>query len=776
MMNTQTLEINDFTGGKTDNYLNAPPNRFQEADNFIVLNNSNLKTRFGSVIDNMTNYQVPSGAQRIGHLINFDNNTYLFKQASHRIFTIVSNTWLELTGPDGVSSKVFTSSTDANSFISHSNWKRHTFVTTDALTRPQKIYRNESGVLQVRTAGLPVLASNPVITPASLGASPTPPAYAYTFIYTYEYIVDQIEQITYKDFGPTLPPITVFTTVPVGAGAARIDIASIPVLANSGAEAGQNFHVSGTGRIKIEIYRTIDSGTTFRKVGEVNNGTTTFSDTVTDAALQNNELLYTDGGVLDNDPPPAARFIHIVNDIALYGGVKEGSSILGGRLRQAIPGDPDSCPTDLFTDFDFEITGVSSASNVPLVFCKRGVFRINSFFDELGNGSLDVQKITDAVGCISHNSIVQTPVGVFFAGDDGFYFCDAYRVLKISDQFNETYKAITSAGTTVTALKRQKRIYGTYQDLDQRVVWSVQRDNESTDNDSTFVVDLRYGIKPDSCFTTWSGGTSFAPTALAYFDREFYRADTRGYTFVHRDTLVTDPKVNTAVAPSAWWTQAIVWDYLSSATNFGTVNVRKWVSKILMSAAALTNLSLLIRSINDDGRIVKDLTPIRVRSVLNWGDDDVYWGDDSITWNFDGLIDEQRRFPAGGLRCEYKQVEFTNANTIIVGSDDVTTATVDSVAGTAVLDVGAIIWPTDPVDQFISFAWDNYVEEYLITNRTDSTLTFSNPGNTAVSGSYKWEIKGIRKGEQLQVISYCLYYAPMTDTQQVFTGDTGANA
>ena len=137
----------------------------------------------------------------------------------------------------------------------------------------------------------------------------------------------------------------------------------------------------------------------------------------------------------------------------------------------------------------------------------------------------------DTVGCVSDTSIVQTDFGTFFAGNDGFYWTDSFKVIKVSNEFNERYRALVN---------NNKRIYGAYDEENSRIYWSTQREAVSADVDSCFVLDLRFGIRPDSCFTTLSGGDNFAPTAMVFFQKEWIRADYRGYIFKHNKNLLTD--------------------------------------------------------------------------------------------------------------------------------------------------------------------------------------------------------------------------------------------
>jgi len=403
-----------------------------------------------------------------------------------------------------------------------------------------------------------------------------------------------------------------------------------------------------------------------------------------------------------------------------------------------------------------KITGVSSFEHIPIVFCKRFIYRLDGFYDEFGDGNPTRQRISDSVGCVSNRSIVPTSFGTFFAGNDGFYWTDSYKVLKISDEFNSRYKDVVN---------NSSRIDGVYDEKNQRVIWSAKRGASSNDVDSCFVLDLTFGVKPNSCFTTFSGGVNFAPTSVIIFNDEFVRGDYRGYLFRHDENILTDKIVDTLSAPSTWDETTLIWDYQSCSFNFGTTFMRKWVTRINVILQNETNLSLAIFSNNDDGRRISELAPIRFRGNVTWGDDDVVWGDSSVIWNYDGFIDEFRRFPAKGLRCNFKKIQITNAIVITHNSDAYGDATVDNIAKTAVLTDD---WPSTVKSYQIFFESDNYTRGYDITSVSTNTIVYSDADDNSPNGTQKWVIKGKPKGEALSLISLCMHYAVMGKTQEGF--------
>jgi len=755
MIQVQPLEVNKFSGGLTDFLFSNDLASANILDNFHVLFNESIMTRPGSVVDDVApgNGKIPAGNQRIGAFINYANSDKLLVQSSRKIYYRNPSAYATLTGPTG--NDVF-SVGSTSSIMSKSEWAKHVFVTSDSFPRPMKIFKDDTGTMQVRTSGLPPLASSPVVTAGAAGAR----NYLYAFHYYYEYMVGSQKFI---DAGPvTFVELNNSADPSVSPNA----ISGIPVLANG---VTDNWD---TATIKVSIFRTTDGGTDQFFIGQVTNGTTIFNDNFSDAVVSDNELIYLADGTLDNDPPPLSKFVHVVNNIGYYAFIKVGTEEFPFKYRASSPFDPDSCPEDFEDSVEDEITGLSSVQSIPIVLCKRHIYRVEGFFDQYGRGGMSHVRISDNAGCISNSSIVQAENGLFWAGNDGFYYSDGYKVLKISDHRNDAYKLMLEQSTN------KLRIYGKFDELNRRIVWGLQTDSGSLDNDTAWVLDLRFGISSKMVFSSWSNEDSFRPTAFEFFDGDLYRADTRGYVFIHNEAHVTDPLVDILANPEDWNKKTIIWHYRSTAMNFGSTYMRKIATKILLTAKNKTNVSIQITAINDEGKISRSLKEIRWRRNFIWGDPEFTWGDPDCIWNAEGLIEQWRRLPANGLRFSYLQIDITNAYTIITNSDTIGTASFNSTTKQIVLDTAAMAdWPEDALGYFISTEVDGYVAQFKITARAADTLTVLDPGNQLPQGSLKWVIKGYKNGEILNLLSYNLHWANLSKTQSTFElGQGGENS
>lgn len=573
----------------------------------------------------------------------------------------------------------------------------------------------------------------------------------------------------------------------------NVQLTSIPVLTNT---SDTNWDVTNT---KRDVYRTVNNGTTYYYVGTVggdggDNTTTTFTDSLNDTispiksyqtkalfpatgdetylyysistnkyykwvsvigfyilwddlSLEVAEQLYTNGGVVGNDAPPKCKSLHVRNDIGYYGNVNNQYY----RLLQSIPGDIDSVPETFYVDVDDEIVAVSSTKNNVIILCKNKVYRVDGFFDELGRGGMTVERISDTAGCIGVNTPVQALDGVLWLGKDAVFFTDGFKVVKLNQDYDKTYKTFTETD------ENNNKFQGKYDSRKNRVWWTIC--DESNTPNKCYVLDLNWGIRENATFTTVSGN-SFVPCAIEFINGDMVRCDQYGFVLIHKDNLYVDPKIEPSVSVLDWINETIIYTLETASYNFGSSAVRKYVTQANVTCESTTNLALQIVSNNDDNRIVADLLPIRYRGNILWREPDVYWGDISLDWNKQGLIHEKRLMPAKSLRCNFKSIKFTNAKVAIVSSDTIGTSTINSVTKTVTLtNTTDYDWPDKAVGYFIAFESDNYTNEYEILARTDDSLTYQDTLNLSVSGTnQKWVIRGKPQGETLNLLNFSIVY------------------
>lgn len=889
-MASQELSIQKFDGGMTDDYVNAEPNQFKAADNFLLRPNNKLELRPGTVIHDSTLYRVPS-SQVIRSIIPLGTSLKFFQ--SGRNLYRQNTTWNTLGGP--TSNPVFPAGDDT-SFPAFSEWNGHAIVTNDAFGNPQKIYQDEDGNIQVRNAGLPkitltamiamandliakynahiadasehttaadaantvvisdcydhaslidvvallvtkyslheadaalssgwayhaaqeasshaLLNSDPDLTtlsdvkivlddfkakfnahdadgtahgtdtlhqsskfsgPTVAGGSTGASQYLYYFCAYYKYTVGSS---VFVDRGPTYFVSTPDLTPP---NSSTVTISNIPVIANG---STQNFDTVGT---YWEIYRTVQNGTTPYYVKSVQNGTTSTTDAASDASISvsTNPILYTSGGVKDNDPAPPAKFVVTVDNVTWYGHVKEGNQVKKQKLRQSIKFDPDSCPEEFELELEDDLVGLGVAQNFPIAVCNNHLYRIEGYKDTQGAGVIEKREIARGIGGINHLSIVNTYLGMFFCGKNGWYYTDGYKVTKLHNELKTTYANLVS-----TAAKRS-RVCGMYDPKEECIYWGMQQSASSSDNDCIFVMDIKASQANlgRSFFTRLEpGNSSWSPCAL-HFDisnEEIIIGDYNGYVIKFSDEYYNDPKIDTTAAPGFWTTSPIVYNYEGPALNFGEANRRKVATYLTVIADNLTQISLQPNRMNDDSGLYEELAQIRSSGTIDWGDLSGPDWSPTLTgylWGVFPMLRERRRFPASNQRFLYMQLQLTNASVIILKSDDTTTVTTAVSTGTlktATYDSGSYTFTIAEEGYYISFEADSYVKEYLITDVTAGVITYQDTLATSPTGAAKkWVIRGVRRSERLNLNSYSIEYEILTPSHSHYRGITDGNA
>lgn len=188
--------------------------------------------------------------------------------------------------------------------------------------------------------------------------------------------------------------------------------------------------------IIIEVYRTENNGTVFYKVSSTvaptfndpSVNSIIYSDGTSDANLLGREILYTSGGILDNDQAPNASIIvNWKNRIWLAGLENPQQLAYSKELTEGYPAQ--------FSDFlRLQIDdAVGPITALAVLDDKLIIFKETSMFALAGNGPNNAgqqndyatpDRIASDVGCIDSNSVVLTPMGLMFKSTKGIYLLD----------------------------------------------------------------------------------------------------------------------------------------------------------------------------------------------------------------------------------------------------------------------------------------------------------------------------------------------------------------
>ena len=654
------------------------------------------------------------------------------------------------------------------------------------------------------------------LTPYAPFFVPTIASYSYAFLYTNTYTVEPNGLEYEVQSNPIfVGPVQMPTIIPANATIVSqfiniypnvtykttkaVTVSNLPVLTN---DSNHSYDISlpavvadptlldpasNTGTT-LDIYRTSDGGVTYYLAKQNAIGTLSWADFTADSAAApgfpqlNLQLpIYTSGGVVGNDQPPQATCMTLLNGYMYYGNVYSYGQQFPNRVMQSLPNAPDAVPATFYDDLDDAIVGLGNTRSVVLALCSKSIYRLTGQFNSLGQGLITHEKISDAVGCVSARSIVKTEIGIFFAGTDGFYYTDGYQLIKVTIDLNMRYAGLT------TTQAQASRISGVYDRYTRRIYWTVQQNPTDTNCDSMWVFYLDYGVKPDGVFTTISSTTNMRPAAVAVFNQILHYGHEFGYVLKFDPMIKTDPVIVTGVNPSLWQETYIPYNFQGSALTFDNLMARKWTTKLHVMGNNVGNAAIQAVSVNDNNYTQAANLPI-INYTMNpmWGAPGVIWNkpqaQQPYSWEYDGDVDAWRRFPAGNMRCDLKQIILQPAFVGVYRYEDwpllcfaATNNGTKAVTISTPTGYTSITWPLDIVGMQFAFSNDGFINTYTVTSVTGNSAVVSDPGNTlATLNNLTWVIRGYKKQQRVSITAMVIHYDYLGDKNSQYLGPASA--
>lgn len=232
--------------------------------------------------------------------------------------------------------------------------------------------------------------------------------------------------------------------------------------------------------VSIEIYRTEGAdggGFTLYKVTPVTSSlynsssidTVTFRDTLADDAIIFREPIYTNGGILDNDPVPTCRMIDTWKNRLWIGGLEDPQTLQFSK--QSTYGEAVTF-SDFFTvRMDPQggiITAIKGMDEQLVVFKERGIHLVYPLTDSgtalgggpdnTGNGAEFTHRLLASdVGCVNQNSVELTDMGIFFKSAKGIYLLSRDLTLSYVGAPVESFNDLTITSANLVADTNQVR-------------------------------------------------------------------------------------------------------------------------------------------------------------------------------------------------------------------------------------------------------------------------------------------------------------------------------
>ncbi len=220
--------------------------------------------------------------------------------------------------------------------------------------------------------------------------------------------------------------------------------------------------------IQLAIYRTTSNGSTLSlltsAVAYTNSvGVEGFSytDTTPDSYLSTANILYADGGILANDPPPSSVVMTRHNNRVWMVDSENETSIWPSNT--IVPLNGLSFSSDLAINLDERggpITGLAEMEYVLVGFKGTMPFIIGGDAANSAGAGSSLQPalfIPSDAGCNSSKSIVTLPFGILFKSDKGIYLFDrSFNVSYVGAEVEE-FNTLTITAATIVSDKTQVR-------------------------------------------------------------------------------------------------------------------------------------------------------------------------------------------------------------------------------------------------------------------------------------------------------------------------------
>ena len=182
--------------------------------------------------------------------------------------------------------------------------------------------------------------------------------------------------------------------------------------------------------VTVVFYRTEAGGGNYHRVAEVLMDQTSILnyvhldfDTVADADLLDNELLYTSGGILGDISPSACNMVVVKNNRAFINNLADPNVVFYSKANVA--GLALEFPEEFQIRIDEggSITGLGTMDDKIIVFKQDKIFYFQGEGpNALGAGQFSpIYPLATDVGCVDANSVITTSIGIMFKSEKGIY-------------------------------------------------------------------------------------------------------------------------------------------------------------------------------------------------------------------------------------------------------------------------------------------------------------------------------------------------------------------
>jgi len=208
----------------------------------------------------------------------------------------------------------------------------------------------------------------------------------------------------------------------------------------------------GPRRFQVQIYRTAIGGAVFRRTATESvvyaEESITGSFIESDAAIEDNELLYTTGGVYANTHPPAGLAITTTAAINRLWIASADNPREVWFSKEKRPGEAYSFNSAFKLKFSRDVTQLASYLDRVIVFFESGISTVSGVGpSSAGNGRFPPpQALSFGIGAKKGSVVVNTPLGVVFQSGRGIELLDRSMTVQyiggpVEDSFSGVLKS-----------------------------------------------------------------------------------------------------------------------------------------------------------------------------------------------------------------------------------------------------------------------------------------------------------------------------------------------
>ena len=229
-----------------------------------------------------------------------------------------------------------------------------------------------------------------------------------------------------------------------------------------------NKNRSGVSGMRIELYRTAagSAGPFYRCQSSLHAYTPAITyiqihDTMVDATLLTQEVLYTDGNVLENTcPPPSAALVQHNQRLFIANQADRNEIWYSKTKQQGVAVEfAEEFTFRVQTDSGLPITQLASMDGYLFIFTSEAIYRVHGDGpNSLGEGTPfpNPIKICSGVGAVDNSPILLTDMGILFIAKTGIHMLG--RDLKVSFVGEQVRSYRTRTFNSIVHMPTEKRI------------------------------------------------------------------------------------------------------------------------------------------------------------------------------------------------------------------------------------------------------------------------------------------------------------------------------